>query len=121
MLKGHGLLSLWNGVEPGRLGEYNLWHTREHVPERLVIPGMLRARRYHRGEGPLLEFLTLYELESNAVLASAPYRALLETPTSWSRSRSKRVPLPSRVPATGRPTPVTKRSANGERCSCRCA
>lgn len=86
MLKGHGLLSLWNGVEPGRLGEYNLWHTREHVPERLVIPGMLRARRYHRGEGPLLEFLTLYELESNAVLASAPYRALLETPTSWSRS-----------------------------------
>ncbi|MDX3805023.1 hypothetical protein ACXIUS_16465 [Bosea thiooxidans] len=86
MLKGHGLLSLWNGVEPDRLGEYNLWHTREHVPERLAIPGMLRARRYHRGEGPLPEFLTLYELETNAVLASAPYRILLETPTAWSRS-----------------------------------
>lgn len=86
MLKGHGLLSLWNGVEPDRLGEYNLWHTREHVPERLAIPGMLRARRYHRGEGPLPEFLTLYELETNAVLASAPYRTLLETPTAWSRS-----------------------------------
>jgi hypothetical protein len=86
MLKGHGLLSLWNGVEPDRLGEYNLWHTREHVPERLAIPGMLRARRYHRGAGPLPEFLTLYELETNAVLASAPYRALLESPTAWSRS-----------------------------------
>lgn len=86
MLRGGGLLSLWNGVDPGRLDEYGVWHTREHVPERLAIPGMLRARRYHRGEGPLPEFLTLYEIESNAVLASAPYRALLETPTPWSRS-----------------------------------
>lgn len=86
MLKGEGLLSLWNGVEPGRIEEYNLWHSREHVPERLAIPGMLRARRYHRGSGPLPEFLTLYELESNAVLASAPYCALLESPTAWSRS-----------------------------------
>ncbi len=86
MLKGRGLLSLWNGVDPDRRAEYDLWHTREHVPERLAIPGMLRARRYHRGEGPLPEFLTLYELEDNAVLASAPYRKLLETPTPWSRS-----------------------------------
>ncbi len=86
MLKGQGLLSLWNGIEPERRAEYDLWHTREHVPERLAIPGMLRARRYHRGEGPLPEFLTLYELETNAVLAGAPYRALLETPTAWSRS-----------------------------------
>jgi hypothetical protein len=86
MLKGQGLLSLWNGIDPGRREEYDLWHTREHVPERLAVPGILRARRYHRGEGPLPEFLTLYELASNAVLDSAPYRTLLETPTPWSRS-----------------------------------
>jgi hypothetical protein len=86
MLKGQGLLSLWNGVDPHRRDEYNLWHTREHVPERLAVPGMMRARRYHRGNGPLPEFLTLYELESNAVLSSAPYRALLENPTPWSQS-----------------------------------
>ena len=36
--------------------------------------------------GPLPEFLTLYELESNAVLASPSYRELLVTPTPWSRS-----------------------------------
>ncbi|MGE7468522.1 hypothetical protein ACQKLX_03710 [Bosea sp. NPDC003192] len=86
MLKGCGLLSLWNGVDPERRGEYDLWHTREHVPERLAIPGMLRARRYHRGEGPLPEFLTLYELENTGVLDSEPYRALLQNPTPWSRS-----------------------------------
>lgn len=85
MLLGRGLLSLWNGFDPRRLDEYNLWHTREHVPERLAVPGMLRARRYHRGDGPLPGFLTLYELETNAVLDSAPYRALLEGPTPWSR------------------------------------
>lgn len=86
MLKGSGLLSLWNGVDANRREEYDLWHTREHVPERLAIPGMLRARRYHRGEGPLPEFLTLYELENTAVLDSEPYRALLQNPTPWSRS-----------------------------------
>jgi len=86
MLKGSGLLSLWNGVDANRRGEYDLWHTREHVPERLAIPGMLRARRYHRGEGPLPEFLTLYELDDNGVLDSAAYRALLQNPTPWSRS-----------------------------------
>lgn len=85
MLKGQALLSLWNGFDPERLDEYDLWHTREHVPERLAIPGMLRARRFHRGQGPLPPFLTLYELESSAVLASPPYRHLLETPTSWSQ------------------------------------
>ena len=86
MLKGQGLLSLWNGVDPERWDEYNLWHAREHVPERLAVPGIMRARRYHRGNGPLPEFLTLYELASNAVLNSAPYRALLENPTPWSQS-----------------------------------
>jgi hypothetical protein len=85
MLKSQALLSLWNGFDPDRLDEYDLWHTREHVPERLAVPGMLRARRLHRGEGPLPSFLTLYELDSSAVLASDPYRRLLENPTTWSR------------------------------------
>lgn len=85
MLKGQALLSLWNGFDPERLDEYDLWHTREHVPERLAIPGMLRARRFHRGQGPLPVFLTLYELESSDVLASEPYRRLLEAPTPWSQ------------------------------------
>jgi hypothetical protein len=86
MLKGQGLLSLWNGFDPARRDAYDLWHTRQHVPERLGVPGMLRARRYDGGQGPLPEFLTLYELTSSAVLASAPYRQLLENPTPWSRS-----------------------------------
>ena len=86
MLEGKGLLALWNGVDAGRAVEYHLWHTREHVPERVAIPGMIRAFRYVDGDGPLPSCLTLYDLQTIEVLTSAPYRALLENPTSWSRS-----------------------------------
>ena len=86
MLEGHGLLALWNGVDPARAAEYNLWHSREHVPERVAISGMIRAYRYVDGSGPLPSCLTLYDLQTIDVLTSAPYRALLETPTDWSRS-----------------------------------
>jgi len=85
-LSGQGFLALWNGVDPDREPEYNRWHTREHVPERVDIPGMIAARRYVDGEGPLPKFFTLYDLDSIAVLTSAPYRGLLETPSAWSRS-----------------------------------
>ncbi len=86
MLEGTGLLALWNGVDPARANEYHLWHAREHVPQRVAIPGMIRAYRYVDGRGPLPSCLTLYDLRTIDVLTSAPYRALLETPTDWSRS-----------------------------------
>ena len=86
MLEGNGLLALWNGVDPARAAEYHLWHTREHVPERVSVPGMIRAFRYVDGDGPLPSCLTLYDLQAMDVLTSAPYRALLENPTEWSRS-----------------------------------
>ena len=84
-LSGQGFLALWNGIDPDREPEYNRWHTREHVPERVDIPGMIAARRYVDGEGMLPKFFTLYDLDSIAVLTSAPYRHLLETPSAWSR------------------------------------
>jgi len=85
-LEGSGALALWNGVDPARRFEYDLWHTREHVPERVSIPGILGARRYVRIEGPLPEFLTLYSLRDTGVLQSSAYLRLLDNPTAWSRS-----------------------------------
>jgi hypothetical protein len=85
-LTGDGVLALWNGVEPSRKAEYDAWHTREHVPERVGVPGMRGARRYHRLSGPLPEYLTLYALDNTRVLTSEPYRKLLDNPTEWSRS-----------------------------------
>ncbi len=79
-------LALWNGIDPARDAEYNEWHAREHVPERLSVPGMLRARRYVARDDTTLPYFTLYEMVSTAVLASAPFRALLDHPTPWSSS-----------------------------------
>lgn len=84
-LDGQGLLALWNGIDESRRHEYETWHAREHVPERLTVPGMIGARRYLRTGGPLPEYLTLYAMQDLTVLDSAPYRRLLDHPTAWSR------------------------------------
>jgi hypothetical protein len=85
-LTGEAVLALWNDVEASRKREYDAWHTREHVPERIAVPGMLGARRYVRTRGRLPEYLTLYALETTEVLRSEPYRTLLDNPTPWSRA-----------------------------------
>jgi hypothetical protein len=84
-LPGQAFLALWNDCAPGR-EDYDTWHTREHVPERLKIPGILAARRYAEGSGPLPSYFTLYALTDISILTSQPYLALLQNPTSWSRS-----------------------------------
>jgi hypothetical protein len=76
-------LAIWNSCNPER-SDYDAWHTLEHVPERLEVPGFLGARRYVGGEGPLPEYLTVYDLSSLSVLDSKPYRELLNRPTPWS-------------------------------------
>lgn len=85
-LRGKGVLALWNGIDPTRRAEYDLWHTREHVPERVAVPGMIGARRYLRVAGPLPEYLALYDMEDTHVLTSQPYLRLLDNPTPWSKS-----------------------------------
>ena len=85
-MSGGAVLALWNGVETARTREYNAWHTREHVPERISIPGMIGARRYVKSSGPLPDYLTLYAMNDTTVLKSEAYRFLLENPTDWSRA-----------------------------------
>lgn len=78
-------LALWNGFDPALDAEYNDWHAREHVPERLTVPGMLRASRYRAVDDAVYPYFTLYEMASIDVLASPEYQALLQQPTDWTR------------------------------------
>lgn len=81
------LLALWNDVDPALDDAYNDWHAREHVPERLTVPGMLWAQRYARADDSAWpRYLTLYGLRDAAVLDSAAYRQLLAEPTPASRA-----------------------------------
>lgn len=69
---------------PGTLEDFYAWHDREHMPERLGIPGFFRGRRYHVvGAGP--QFLTLYEALDIDVLVGSEYMQRLNNPTILSR------------------------------------
>lgn len=82
--RGSAFLALWNSFDPVLLDEYECWHTFEHVPERLSVPGFLSAKRYADGHGARRRFLTLYEIETLAVLDTPAYQLLVDQPTSWS-------------------------------------
>jgi hypothetical protein len=84
-LTGSAFLALWNDREETR-EDYEAWHTREHLPERLSVPGILAGRRYVGGEGPLPDYFTLYPLSDLAVLDSEAYLAIVDQPTAWSQS-----------------------------------
>src|SRR3569623_670723 len=84
-LPGTAFLALWNERAATR-DDYDVWHTREHVPERLTVPGILAGQRYTDGDGPLPSYFTLYPLRDLGVLGSQPYRAVVEQPTPWSLS-----------------------------------
>ncbi|SHJ30298.1 hypothetical protein SAMN02745194_02247 [Roseomonas rosea] len=82
--RGTAFLALWNDIERGREAEYDRWHTREHVPERVAAPGFRSGCRYVDRDHPVHRYFTLYELESLAALATPEYRDLLQHPTPWS-------------------------------------
>lgn len=83
-LHGAGVLAIWNDVVPDGEAEFNHWHTLEHVPERLGIPGFLRGRRYQAVSGSP-KYFTLYEAETVETFAGEAYLARLNDPTPWTR------------------------------------
>jgi len=83
-LLGTAALAMWWDIAPALRGEFEDWHTHEHFPERLAVPGFLRGSRWadaDGGEG----FFVLYELASYETMTSPAYRARLNDPTPWSR------------------------------------
>ncbi len=84
-LAGTGVVAIWNGIRDDLREDFFEWHPREHMVERLSIPGFLRGRRCIALDGGP-EFLTLYELRNPEVLLTDVYRERLSKPTEWSAS-----------------------------------
>jgi hypothetical protein len=81
---GTSALAIWLTLDPAGEADFNGWYPRQHLPERLSVPGFLRGRRYRAaGDGP--PYFTLYELAEATVLASAAYLERLNNPTDWTR------------------------------------
>ncbi len=83
-LVGEGFVAIWHDIVPEGKAEFCAWHTREHIPERLRVPGFLRGRRYW-AEGETPEYFNLYEVETAEVLTGKEYLARLNDPTPWTR------------------------------------
>src|SRR5262252_7858970 len=80
---GAAAVTIWCDVAAEVRDEFEDWHTREHMPERLAIRGFLRGTRW-RSE-PAGSFFILYELDAPETLAGPAYLARLNDPTPWSR------------------------------------
>lgn len=50
-LLGKAVVAIWNDILPEGRDNFIEWHNREHIPERVSIPGFLRGRRYIAEQG----------------------------------------------------------------------
>ena len=56
-------------VSPDREDEYNAWYRGVHVDELLQVPGFVSARRFRRvGDGEI-DYLAVYEVEAEDLVA----------------------------------------------------
>jgi len=83
-LKGRAFMAIWHDIEASGEAEYSDWHTRQHMPERLGVPGFLAGRRGVDWGLSHQRWFTLYETRTLEVLSSDAYRARLNNPTPWS-------------------------------------
>lgn len=81
-LSGSAAMVLFYSIEDAAIADHDHWHTHEHFPERLGVPGFLRASRWVAVDAEP-RYLVLYEVEEVAVLSGAPYLARLNNPTPW--------------------------------------
>jgi len=84
-LRGRAFLSLWSGVSQGYERELDRWHTIEHMPERLGVPGFLRGRRYVHTRPSDHPLFILYEAAHIETFRSPGLVARLNDPTDWSK------------------------------------
>lgn len=81
-LLGKAAMCLSFDVSEEAIPEHDDWHTHEHLPERLSIPGFLRGTRWVAQRGQPRYFV-MYEVASLETLVSAAYVQRLNNPTPW--------------------------------------
>ena len=81
---GTAAVAMWWDVAPEMRAEWEDWHSSEHMPERLAIPGFLRGTRWVAESGEPSYFV-LYEVTHLATITGGAYLERLNNPTPWSR------------------------------------
>lgn len=83
-LRGKGMLVTFTEVRAAEERDFNEWYNREHIDERINLPGFRRARRYVAVKGDPKYFAT-YECGTVDDLADKRYLKRLADQTPWSR------------------------------------
>jgi hypothetical protein len=80
-----GILAIWNDIDDAGYAHFERWYNREHLQERVGVPGFHFGRRYERVAGGDRRFFAFYEVDGPEVLTSAAYLQRLENPTPWTQ------------------------------------
>ena len=86
-----GLLCIWTDVDPAHESDFNRWYDREHMQERVAIPGFQSARRFAATGACPRPYLALYYTDSLDVFRSQPYAQAFANQTPWSLENFKRM------------------------------
>ncbi len=81
-LLGQAAMLLSFDIAPEAVPEHDDWHTHEHLPERVSIPGFVRGSRWIAVQGRP-RYMVLYEVAQLATLNSDAYLQRLNHPTPW--------------------------------------
>jgi len=84
-LRGKGMLIVLTEVKSRDESDFNEWYNREHIDERVNLPGFHRARRYVAVKGSP-KYLATYECDTVDDLATPSYLRLLVNQTAWSQA-----------------------------------
>ncbi len=84
-LPGKGMLLVFNEVKPRHERDFNEWYNREHIDERVNLPGFRRARRYVAVKASP-KYLATYDCDTVEDLATPGYLALLADQTPWTKA-----------------------------------
>jgi hypothetical protein len=81
-LLGKAAMLLFFDVVQDAIPEHDDWHTHEHLPERLSIPGFVRGTRWVALDNRPSYFV-MYEVEKLATLTTSAYLERLNNPSPW--------------------------------------
>jgi hypothetical protein len=80
---GRAAMLLFFDITAEAIAEHDDWHTHEHLPERLSIPGFLRGTRWVAFRPGQPRYFVIYEVRDVGVLTSEAYLSRLNNPTPW--------------------------------------
>lgn len=83
---GAGMLVTFTEVAADLEDEFNEWYNREHIDERVNMPGFHRARRYIAADSStLVKYFATYETNTAEDLSAPAYMELLADQSEWSK------------------------------------